>query len=536
WTPKAFTLEPYITSLNLVCNYTSAKSAANSQQLPRLPVPKLDDTLRKFLKSVQPFLNDEEFVKTSGLIKQFNSNMGELLVQHATKHQNWLEEWWINTAYLEYRDPVVVFSSPGLVYPIQKFRNESDQLEYAAKTLLAALEYKSMIDKDEIPVEMMGKNPLDMYLWGSDGKKLSQQQIIEALKTIKKLSCNPNNEGVGILSSENRDTWAKAYELLSKEAVNRESLLDIERSLAVLCLDRAVGVHDARSEWQRRTLAAAQTIHGGGAASNGANRWFDKTIQFIVGEDGVTGLTYEHSPAEGQPIAVMTDFIINSINKGSSSAESSASPKNPIKLKFNISDEVSQMIEAAKTNLDKLHQTPGAHYESAATRMFAGGRTETIRSCSPESIEFAKAMLDTKADPKLKMQTMSKAISAHKDYTVQALQGLGVDRHLLGLKLIAKENGIEVPELYSDAGYVRSAHMRISTSQVACKSDGFMCYAPLVADGYATCYNPRDLDINFATAAFRRHPDTGCEPYRRALEQSLQDMHDLLLLNTKSKL
>ncbi|XP_050675777.1 carnitine O-acetyltransferase-like [Leptidea sinapis] len=622
WTPKAFTLEPYITSLNLVCNYTSAKSATNSQQLPRLPVPKLDDTLRKFLKSVQPFLNDEESVKTSGLIKQFNSNMGvgpklqELLVQHATKHQNWLEEWWINTAYLEYRDPVVVFSSPGLVYPIQKFRNESDQLEYAAKTLLAALEYKSMIDKDEIPVEMMGKNPLDMCqykkifgtcriphekrdklsyndskyvtvihnnhlfhldLWGSDGKKLSQQQIIEALKTIKKLSCNPNNEGVGILSSENRDTWAKAYELLSKEAVNRESLLDIERSLAVLCLDRAVGVHDARSDWQRRTLAAAQTIHGGGAASNGANRWFDKTIQFIVGEDGVTGLTYEHSPAEGQPIAVMTDFIINSINKGSSKAESSASPKNPIKLKFKISDEVSQMIEAAKTNLDKLvddlelncfkydkygknfikshkfspdsylqmamqyafyrlHQTPGAHYESAATRMFAGGRTETIRSCSPESIEFAKAMLDTKADPKLKMQTMSKAISAHKDYTVQALQGLGVDRHLLGLKLIAKENGIEVPELYSDAGYVRSAHMRISTSQVACKSDGFMCYAPLVADGYATCYNPRDLDINFATAAFRRHPDTGCEPYRRALEQSLQDMHDLLLLNTKSKL
>lgn len=48
----------------------------------------------------------------------------------------------------------------------------------------------------------------------------------------------------------------------------------------------------------------------------------------------------------------------------------------------------------------------------------------------------------------------------------QALQGFGVDRHLLGLKLIALENGIDLPKIYSDPGFTRSAHMRISTSQV----------------------------------------------------------------------
>lgn len=48
----------------------------------------------------------------------------------------------------------------------------------------------------------------------------------------------------------------------------------------------------------------------------------------------------------------------------------------------------------------------------------------------------------------------------------QAMKGLGVDRHLLGLKLAAKELGIEVPKLFFDAGFVRSSHMRISTSQV----------------------------------------------------------------------
>ncbi|CAH0726669.1 unnamed protein product, partial [Brenthis ino] len=114
-----------------------------------------------------------------------------------------------------------------------------------------------------------------------------------------------------------------------------------------------------------------------------------------------------------------------------------------------------------------------------------------------------------------------------------ALQGFGVDRHLLGLKLIAIENGIEVPKLYSDPGYVRSANMRISTSQVACKCDGFMCYAPLVADGYSTCYNPRDDDVNFATAAFRAHPDTAAAPYAAALARALTDMRDLLLATSK---
>lgn len=32
--------------------------------------------------------------------------------------------------------------------------------------------------------------------------------------------------------------------------------------------------------------------------------------QFIVGVDGEVGLCYEHSPAEGQPVAVMMDFIV----------------------------------------------------------------------------------------------------------------------------------------------------------------------------------------------------------------------------------
>ncbi|XP_069365666.1 carnitine O-acetyltransferase-like isoform X2 [Maniola hyperantus] len=617
---RGFMLEPYASSLQVVSNYTSAQHSVKTQKLPQLPVPKLTDTLSKYLKTVQPFLNDEEFAATSNLVKEFEGGVGQklqaLLEKRAGKHENWLEEWWLNTAYLEYRDPVVVFSSPGLVFPFRKFNSQEDQLKYAAKTLLAALDYKALIDNDKIPVEMMGKSPLDMAqykkifgtcripyekrdklsfndtkyitvihnnhifhvdLWGSDGKRLNVDQIAQVLKKVVDLSTVPSNNPIGILTSENRDAWAKTYQLLSKDKVNRASLADVESSLAVLCLDGGVGLWRCADDDARRNVAAAQTIHGGGSTSNGANRWFDKTIQFIVGADGVTGLTYEHSPAEGQPIAVLTDFIIKYIEQDKPAESPSSSPKEPVRLEFNVDSEVTAMINTAKQSLDKLvadldlncfkydkygknfikshkmspdsylqmamqyafyrlHKTPGAHYESAATRMYVGGRTETIRSCSVESVAFARAMLDTQASAHDKLAALRAAVAAHKDYTVQALQGFGVDRHLLGLKLTAIENGIELPKLYSDPGYVRSAHMRISTSQVACKCDGFMCYGPLVADGYATCYNPRDNDVNFATAAFAAHSATAAAHYRTALEHAMRDMHDVLLHTARSKL
>lgn len=69
----------------------------------------------------------------------------------------------------------------------------------------------------------------------------------------------------------------------------------------------------------------------------------------------------------------------------------------------------------------RLHNVPGAHYETASTRMFLHGRTETIRSCSVESVEFAKTMLNSAATPLQKVLALKKAVTAHKDYTLQVL-------------------------------------------------------------------------------------------------------------------
>ena len=114
----------------------------------------------------------------------------------------------------------------------------------------------------------------------------------------------------------------------------------------------------------------------------------------------------------------------------------------------------------------RIHNTPGAHYESGGLRVFRQGRTDVIRSCSVESINFAKTMLNPKSTDAEKMLAMSNAINGHQQYAKMTCQGKGIDRHLLGLQLIAHDNNIEIPDFFDDKAYTTSATHRISSSQV----------------------------------------------------------------------
>ncbi|KAF2348592.1 Acyltransferase ChoActase/COT/CPT, partial [Trinorchestia longiramus] len=128
-------------------------SSALRQVLPRLPVPPLQETLHKYLKSVQPLVTEEELSNTRLLVEEFLSNggLGERLQQHllqrAASKDNWMSEWWLDSAYLQFRMPVVVWSSPGLVFPLVQFTNTQQQLNYAASLIAGALDYKTLLDR-----------------------------------------------------------------------------------------------------------------------------------------------------------------------------------------------------------------------------------------------------------------------------------------------------------------------------------------------------------------------------------------------------
>jgi len=63
-----------------------------------------------------------------------------------------------------------------------------------------------------------------------------------------------------------------------------------------------------------------------------------------------------------------------------------------------------------------------------------------------------------------------------------------------------------------------------------------MCYGPLVNDGYACCYNPRENEIIFGTSAHNSCPETSAKQFAAALEDSLTDMQRILNLSPLAKL
>ncbi|KAG0080089.1 Carnitine O-acetyltransferase mitochondrial, partial [Podila epicladia] len=125
--------QPKIVANMLYRNYTAATAAPipglgqpdlskgplyrYDTALPKLPVPSLAETCARYLKSVRPLLNDEDFAKTSAAVAEFQKSggVGEELQKRLLakandpKTVNWLEDWWNDLAYFGYRDPVVIY-------------------------------------------------------------------------------------------------------------------------------------------------------------------------------------------------------------------------------------------------------------------------------------------------------------------------------------------------------------------------------------------------------------------------------------------
>uniref|UniRef100_A0A669BHA2 Carnitine O-acetyltransferase n=1 Tax=Oreochromis niloticus TaxID=8128 RepID=A0A669BHA2_ORENI len=564
----------------------------HQEGLPKLPVPPLKQTCERYLAVLEPLVSDEEMDHTRKVVQEFlKGGVGERLQKglerRARKTDNWLTEWWMQSAYLDCRMPVAVYTSPGVVLPQMHFHDRQGQMRFAAKLIAGVLDFKKMIDTQTLPVEYLSGKPLcmDQYyqilsscripgpkrdtvvnhargktppthitvvhnfqffvldVYNSDGTPLTVDQIYMQLEKIWNSSLQTNKEPIGILTSQHRNTWGKAYNNLIKDRTNKDSVRAIQKSIFTVCLDAPML---RVSDDLYLSRVAAQILHGGGARWNSGNRWFDKTLQFIVGEDGACGLVYEHAPAEGPPIVFLIDYVIKYMT------QFRRAPMIPLpmpqKLRFNITPEVKRDIEKAKQNMNIMVQdldvkvllfshfgknVPKKHklspdafvqmalqlayfriyniccstYESASLRMFKYGRTDAIRSTTADSLEFVQAM---------------------QDPAKQAIHGQAIDRHLLGLKRQSIEDLTSIPEIFMDTSYAVANHFNLSTSQVGSKTDCVMCFGPMVPDGYGVCYNPMDEHINIAITAFNSCEETNAANFAQAVEEALLDMRALL--------
>lgn len=532
--------------------------------LPRLPVPTLEETAKRYLKSVHPLLSNSEFENTEKAVKDFiqPGSIGQELQRRLqarrddSRHRNWIYEWWNDTAYLSYRDPIVPYVS--YFYSHRDDRRRRNPAQRAAAITSAVLEFKTQVDNRSLEPEYMRRLPISMesYQWMFNtcrvpGKKVDypikyshkdhkyiivirKNQFFKVMHEIGGHQLNAaelekqfrriydraeKSPAVGALTTENRDVWASARsELLSAHSSNATTLETIQASSFVVCLDDAAPV----------TLEerAHQYWHG-----DGCNRWFDKPLQFIINDNGTSGFVGEHSMMDGTPTHRLNDhtnmlIFTNKLDLTDPSTRSDL--PEPIALKFNIGAEMEQTIDRAVINhrsiigqhelkvqafqgygkglIKKFKCSPDAYvqmiiqlayhkmygvnrptYESAATRRFQQGRTETCRSVSDESVAFCNAMADPEVSPERCVKVLREAIDAHVKYITDASDGNGVDRHLFGLKKCLKV-GEELPALYKDRAYGYSSTWYLSTSQLSSEYFNGYGWSQVVDEGFGIAY------------------------------------------------
>lgn len=242
-------------------DHSKGKMLRFEDSLPRLPVPSLEETGKRYLKSVHPLLNSQEYEATKQAVEKFTKSggQGEVLQQRLIErrdnpeHKNWIHEWWNSAAYLAYRDPVVPYVS--YFYSHRDDRRRRDPAKRAAAISTAVLEFKKQVDDGSLEPEYMRKEPMAMssYWWmfnacripakpedypkkydGKDhpyiiairknqffkifhevnGRQLNNSELEQQFRRVyEKAEKSP---AVGVMTAERRDQWTDVNPLRPK--------------------------------------------------------------------------------------------------------------------------------------------------------------------------------------------------------------------------------------------------------------------------------------------------------------------------------
>lgn len=315
--------------------------------LPTLPLPRIEDTVAKYLHTMLPILNDEEMAEMSSLAKDFLRQEGPTLQWYLRLKwlisPNYVSDWWLNYVYLRGREPIAINSNwAGVMYA--KFCATNNRCAHAAVSIHEFLVCRQQLIKDNFAPQMIAEVvPLcmDQYermfattrIPGVDQDELQTADLSESrhivilhkghFYRVQVYSSNTNrilrpaelypvlesivnaDEPVDehellmpALTCIDRTTWAKVREeeFLSNP-VNRSSLECIERAAFLMVFED--------DEAPPTLLDEVRSLLIG----NGHNRWADKSFTLVVQKDGRIGVHVEHAWADASTVGHLVEKV-----------------------------------------------------------------------------------------------------------------------------------------------------------------------------------------------------------------------------------
>jgi carnitine O-acetyltransferase len=376
--------------MNLDSRQDSARTFGSEDRLPRVPLPRLEDTCERFLAWCAPLLTADELAATEAAVAAFQRPDGPGRKLHAALEQydagegvhSWLDAFW-QTRYLGRRDRIALNANFFIVLE----DTGQGQVERAVDLVAGAVGYKLLLDEELIPPttqrgqvlsmeqnkflfsttripgqaqdtvrapytdEWPGPSParhivvffrgnmFRMDVLGPDGRPYTPADLeagLRAIMTAGAIRATPGTS-VGHLTTKARAEWAASRQaLLACHPDNADALDAVETALLCLCLEDFTP-EDARE-------ACDHLLHG-----DSSNRWFDKAVSLIVFDDGTAGINMEHCGLDGTTLLSFYDTVTDLLAERRSARSEGAPQGLPAidAIEFKLDGDLQADVQAA---------------------------------------------------------------------------------------------------------------------------------------------------------------------------------------------
>ncbi|XP_054280161.1 carnitine O-palmitoyltransferase 2, mitochondrial [Macrosteles quadrilineatus] len=132
--------------------------------LPRLPIPELEKTGERYLRSQQPLLSDEQYSKTKSYVEKFVKSDGiqcqkTLIAEDkANKHTSYITKPWFDM-YLTDRTPLPINYNPFLVFANHPKSEFNSQVIKSANLIISSLRFYNSLRAEILEPEVYHLKP-----------------------------------------------------------------------------------------------------------------------------------------------------------------------------------------------------------------------------------------------------------------------------------------------------------------------------------------------------------------------------------------
>ncbi len=481
------------------------------RELMRQPIPPLTDTLTACMRSVSPLLNGMQRLKAKLMLDLYGAAQAKqqqrLLALAREQSTNWCAEG-LTRMWLSCRGGLPFTNNYVLLLQDDP---QADSLSgRAARLMVAALTLHQRVHDRQLVPDMAANLPLAMeqyrrcfathrlpraecdemvtvdgthhvavlangqvYCVAVDQRHgpLAVKAVQDALDQIigdTGILLENDQTAPSLFSALPRGEWAQVRTTLCKDEHNSQALSILEKALFVLCLDNG---------------AAPGSLSGISATlrdGNHFNRYYDKSMQIIVMENGKAGLCFERAAVDGSvalgfaarlqqtSVALAADEAVDDTARARIRTRA---------VPWRVSPELTRRLQRARQTiaearnqrgieswvstgigargLKALQLSPDATVQLALqvaiaevtgrplnivepvqTRHFAGGRMDFIAPVTAEAVAAVEALRSADGNAYRSAAAVRRALKAHQNLVLRAKSGRGLMAHLLALNAV----------------------------------------------------------------------------------------------------